>query len=63
MRAIKSVESIKKEQKQKQEEADLQYASLVSENKLLKAQLTASSDRQDFLEDCIAEMAMMVYDV
>ena len=31
------------------------------ENKLLKAQIAAQSDRADFVEDCIAEMAMQVY--
>lgn len=31
------------------------------ENKLLHAQLQAQSDRSDFIEDCIAEMAMQVY--
>lgn len=34
---------------------------LERENKLLKAQLQAQSDRADFIEDCIAEMAMQVY--
>lgn len=34
---------------------------LEQENALLKAQLTAVSDRNDFIEDCIAEMAMQVY--
>lgn len=34
---------------------------LESENALLKAQLQAQSDRSDFIEDCIAEMAMQVY--
>lgn len=32
-----------------------------AENKLLKAQLQAQSDRADFIEDCIAEMAVQVY--
>ena len=36
---------------------------LEQENKLLRAQLQAATDRQDFLEDCIAEMAMQVYTV
>lgn len=36
-------------------------AQLESENALLKAQLQAQSDRSDFIEDCIAEMAMQVY--
>ena len=31
------------------------------ENKLLKAQLKAQTDRSDFIEDCIAEMAGVVY--
>lgn len=35
--------------------------SLQAENKLLKAQLQAQSDRSDFIEDCIAEMAIQVY--
>lgn len=34
---------------------------LEAENKLLKAQLQAQSDRADFIEDCIAEMATQVY--
>lgn len=36
-------------------------AELEAENKLLKAQIAAQSDRADFVEDCIAEMAMQVY--
>lgn len=35
---------------------------LESENALLKAQLQAQTDRSDFIENCIAEMAMQVYD-
>lgn len=35
--------------------------SLKKENTLLQAQLKASVERQEFLEDCIAEMAMQVY--
>lgn len=34
---------------------------LESENDLLKQQLKAASDQNDFLEDCIAEMAGIVY--
>lgn len=34
---------------------------LESEKKLLTAQLQALSDRNDFVEDCIAEMAAIVY--
>lgn len=36
-------------------------AELEAENKLLKAQIQAQSDRSDFLEDCIAEMAGQLY--
>lgn len=35
--------------------------SLKEQNKLLKAQLQAQSDRADFIEDCIAEIATQVY--
>lgn len=59
-----------------QEEMDADYAAipaspptqaeriteLESENKLLTAQIQALSDRNDFMEDCIAEMAMVVYE-
>lgn len=34
---------------------------LESENDLLKQQVKAASDQNDFLEDCIAEMAGIVY--
>lgn len=36
-------------------------AALEEENTLLKAQVAAQSDQMDFYEDCIAEMAMVVY--
>lgn len=38
-------------------------AELEAENKLLKAQVLAMSDRNDFMEECIAEMATLVYTV
>lgn len=41
--------------------APMTNAELEAENKLLKAQIAAQSDRADFVEDCIAEMAMQVY--
>ena len=57
-----------------QEEMDADYAppevkptdaerilQLESEKKLLTAQVQALSDRNDFIEDCIAEMATIVY--
>ena len=34
---------------------------LKAENNLLRAQLQAQSDRSDFVEECIAEMATLVY--
>lgn len=34
---------------------------ILQENKLLKAQLKAQTERSDFIEDCIAEMAGVVY--
>lgn len=36
-------------------------ALLETENALLKAQLQAQTERSDFIEDCIAEMATQVY--
>lgn len=36
-------------------------ASLEAENKLLKEKVSAQADQQDFYEDCIAEMAAVVY--
>lgn len=40
---------------------DRELKNLQQENKLLKAQLQAQTERSDFIEDCIAEMAMVVY--
>lgn len=36
---------------------------LEKENQMLRAQVQAASERQDFVEDCIAEMAAQVYSV
>lgn len=36
-------------------------AELAAENKLLKQQVSALTDQQAFYEDCIAEMAAVVY--
>ena len=36
-------------------------STLEAENKLLTAQVAAQSDQLDFYEDCIAEMASIVY--
>lgn len=40
---------------------DERVATLESENAMLKAQVSAQSDQMDFYEDCIAEMATVVY--
>lgn len=40
---------------------DERVTTLESENDLLKQQVKAASDQNDFLEDCIAEMAGIVY--
>lgn len=58
--------SIKESNAQKRLQARLEAApddvdTLKAENKLLKAQNAALSDNQSFLEDCIAEMAGIVY--
>lgn len=34
---------------------------LEADNNLLKQQLKAASDQNEFLEDCVAEMAQIVY--
>lgn len=48
------------EEKNKPSQED-RIAQLESEKKLLTAQVQALSDRNDFMEDCIAEMAALVY--
>ena len=40
---------------------DERVAALEEENALLKAQISAQSDQMDFYENCIVEMAMVVY--
>ena len=42
-------------------EVEDRVTTLESDNALLKQQLKAASDQNDFLEDCIAEMAGSVY--
>ena len=41
--------------------AEERISALEAENKLLKEQVSAQSDQMDFYEDCIAEMATVVY--
>ena len=43
------------------EELAAQLVECKKENKLLKAQVSAATERSDFIEDCIAEMAVQVY--
>lgn len=40
---------------------DERVAALEAENKLLKEQVSAQADQAEFYEDCIAEMAAVVY--
>ncbi len=40
---------------------EAQMAALEEENKLLKQQVSALTEQQSFYEDCIAEMASVVY--
>lgn len=40
---------------------DDRVATLEAENKTLKAQVSAQSEQMDFYEECIAEMASVVY--
>ena len=42
-------------------EVEDRVTTLESDNTLLKQQLKAASDQNDFLEDCVAEMAQIVY--
>ena len=43
------------------EQAQIKIKELEEDNTLKTAQIQALSDRNDFLEDCIAEMAGMLY--
>lgn len=40
---------------------EARVAALEAENKLLKEQVSAQADQAEFYEDCIAEMATVVY--
>ena len=40
---------------------EARVAALEAENKLLKEQVSAQADQAEFYEDCIAEMAAVVY--
>lgn len=58
---IKSRKVSQEETNQLLEEANKKILILTEENNLLRARLQASVDRSDFIEDCIAEMATVVY--
>lgn len=45
----------------KKNKSDLSIDELISENTMLKAQVKAQTDRTDFLEDCIAELAIELF--
>lgn len=40
---------------------EAENARLLKNKKLMDAQITAMTDRNDFMEECIAEMATLVY--
>lgn len=44
-----------------EQEKPVTLEDLQAENKLLRAQVQAQTERSDFIEDCIAEMAGVVY--
>lgn len=47
--------------KKVEDSTETRMETLETDNKLLKEQLKAASDQNEFLEDCIAEMAEIVY--
>lgn len=57
----KALDAYNKEYPDIEPEKPTTIEDLKNENKLLKAQLKAQTDRSDFIEDCIAEMAGVVY--
>ena len=50
-----------KEHPEVEPEKPVTVEDLQAENKLLRAQVQAQTERSDFIEDCIAEMAGVVY--
>lgn len=58
----KYVDSVVLERTAAEIQADIAKINVpISETELLKAQVQALSERNEFLEDCVAEMAMLVY--
>lgn len=56
-----ALDAYEKDHPEVEPETPVTIEDLQAENKLLKAQVQAQTDRADFIEDCIAEMAGVVY--
>ena len=56
-----ALDAYNKDHPEVEPETPVTIEDLQAENKLLKAQVQAQTDRADFIEDCIAEMAGIVY--
>lgn len=56
-----ALDAYEKEHPEVEPEKPVTVEDLQAENKLLKAQVQAQTERSDFIEDCIAEMAGVVY--
>lgn len=56
-----ALDAYEKEHPEVEPEKPVTMEDLQAENKLLKAQVQAQTERSDFIEDCIAEMAGVVY--
>lgn len=58
---VRYTEDILNDENKKIVTSDIINLYIQAENKFLKAQLQAQTERSDFIEDCIAEMAGVVY--
>lgn len=56
-----ALDAYEKEHPEVEPEKPVTMEDLQAENKLLRAQVQAQTERSDFIEDCIAEMAGVVY--
>lgn len=56
-----ALDAYEKEHPDVEPEKPVTVEDLQAENKLLRAQVQAQTERSDFIEDCIAEMAGVVY--
>lgn len=57
----KALDTYNAEHPEVEPEKPVTVEDLQAENKLLRAQVQAQTERSDFIEDCIAEMAGVVY--